>query len=351
MRRLPRLAFVPIFCATFLLVFSPARAQESAQNKDTTLTSDVNLVSVYFTVRDSHKRLRDDLDQQQFQVREDGRLQTIKFFSHHSDVPLNVGVLLDTGTSTPATLAFEAEATSMFVERVVRPTDLAFLVSYANRIETLQVPTSDVALLKDQAQTIRATGPVEVSLPTGSIPFPGPRMPIPGVQLPGVPTPQRNRDRPARLYDSVRFSIFHYLKRETGRKALLIVALSDDQHSESTLEDALIALQQNDVIAYVVQVTDGPHDNCDVFHIFSEGKLRKLAEETGGRLIEARGMNKIADAFDQISEELHHQYSLAYYPDNTNWDGRFRKIQIEARNHGDRVTARKGYYAIPPQQR
>src|SRR5437763_1338056 len=237
------------------------------------------------------------------------------------------------------------------VERVVRPTDLAFLVSYANRVETLQVPTSQVALLKDQAQTIRATGPVEVSLPTGPIPFPGPRMPIPGVPIPGVPIPQRNRDRPARLYDSLRFSIFHYLKRETGRKALLIVALSDDQHSESALEDALIALQQNDVIAYVVQVTDGPHDNCDVFHIFSEGKLRKLAEDTGGLLIEARGMNKIADAFDQISEELHHQYSLGYYPDNTNWDGRFRKIQIDARSHGDRVTARKGYYAIPPQQR
>jgi len=163
MRRLPRLSVAVVFCGTFFLVFAPARAQESAQ--EPTLKSDVNLVSVYFTVRDSHKRLRDDLDQQQFQVREDGRLQTIKFFSHHSDVPLNVGVLLDTGTSTPSTLAFEADATSMFVERVVRPTDLAFLVSYANRIETLQVPTSDVALLKDQAQTIRATGPVEVSLP------------------------------------------------------------------------------------------------------------------------------------------------------------------------------------------
>lgn len=342
MRRLPRLSVAVICCATVFLVFSPAPAQQSAQ--EPTLRSDVNLVSVYFTVRDSHKRLLDDLDQQQFQVREDGQPQTIKFFSHHSDVPLNVGVLLDTGTSTPSTLAFEADATSMFVERVVRPTDLAFLVSYANRFETLQVPTSDIALLKDQAQTIRATGPVEVSLPGGRNPFPDPR-----ISLPGVPIPQRNRDRPARLYDAVRSSIFHFLEQQTGRKALLIVALSDDQHSESTLEDALVALQQNDVIAYVVQVTDGPHDNCDVFHIFSEGKLRELAEDTGGRLIEARGMNKIADAFDQISEELHHQYSLGYYPDNTNWDGRFRKIQIVARNH-DRVTARKGYYAIPPQQ-
>ncbi len=366
MRHLPRFSVAAVCCATVFLVFSPAPAQESTRIDEPTLKSDVNLVSVYFTVRDSHKRLIDNLDQQQFQVREDGRLQTIKFFSHHSDVPLNVGVLLDTGTSTASTLAFEADATSMFMQRVVRPTDLAFLVSYANRIETLQVPTSDVALLKDQAQTIRATGPVEVSLPGGPIAFPDPRVQIPGtpipgapfpgsripgVPIPGVPSTRRIRDRQARLYDSVRFSIFHYLKQQTGRKALLIVALSDDQHSESTLEDALIALQQNDVIAYVVQVTDGPHDNCDIFHIFSEGKLRKLAEDTGGRLIEAHGMNKIADAFDQISEELHHQYSLGYYPDNRNWDGRFRKIEIVAADHHDRVTARKGYYAIPPEQR
>ena len=366
MRHLPRFSVAAICCATVFLVFSPAPAQQSAriQNariEEPTLKSDVNLVSVYFTVRDSHKRLLDDLDQQKFQVREDGRLQTIKFFSHHSDVPLNVGVLIDTGTSTASTLAFEADATSMFVQRVVRPTDLAFLVSYANRIETLQVPTSDIALLQQEAQTIRSTGPVEVSLPAGPIAFPDPRIqmpggPIPGGQIPGVPIPgvpstRRIRDRQARLYDSVRFSIFHFLKQQTGRKALLIVALSDDQHSESTLEDALIALQQNDVIAYVVQVTDGPHDNCDIFHIFSEGKLRKLAEDTGGRLIEARGMNKIGDAFDQISEELHHQYSLGYYPENTNWDGRFRNIQIVTADRHDRVTARKGYYAIPPEQR
>src|SRR5690242_21860743 len=121
MRHLPRFSVAAICCATIFLVFSPAPAQQNAPNEQPTLKSDVNLVSVYFTVRDSHKRLRDDLDQQQFQVREEGRLQTIKFFSHHTDVPLNVGVLLDTGTSTASTLAFEAEATSMFVERVVRP--------------------------------------------------------------------------------------------------------------------------------------------------------------------------------------------------------------------------------------
>lgn len=347
MRHLPCHA---LLCAALLTTISPLVAQEK-EKQQPTVKSDVDLVSVYFTVRDSHKRLRDDLDASQFQVREDGKPQQIKFFSHHSDVPLNVGVLLDTGTSTPSTLALEADASSMFVQKVVRPSDLAFLVSYANRVETLQVPTSDVVLLKDQVQTIRSTAPVEASLPQSSR-FPiGMPMPIPGAPIPGVPIPQRQRDRQARLYDAVRSSVFHFLKQETGRKALLIVALSDDQHSESTLEDALIALQQSDVIAYVIQVTDGPHDDCDVFHIFSEGHLRKLAEETGGRLVDAHGMNKIADAFEQISEELHHQYSLGYYPENTKWDGRFRKIEITSRGGDYRVAARKGYYAIAPADR
>src|SRR5215469_778284 len=153
---------LPCFCLCLCVavVYPHAGGQESTQPS---IKSNVDVVSVYFTVRDSHKRLLDDLDQAQFQVREDGHAQTIKFFSHHSDIPLNVGVLLDTGTSTPATLALEADATGMFMDRVVRPKDLGFLVSYANRVQTLQVPTADVALLKDQAQEIRSTAPVTVA--------------------------------------------------------------------------------------------------------------------------------------------------------------------------------------------
>jgi VWFA-related protein len=75
--------------------------------------------------------------------------------------------------------------------------------------------------------------------------------------------------------------------------------------------------------------------------------LKKLAEATGGRMLEVRGMDKLTTALDEISDELHHQYSLGYYPANQNWDGRFRKIQIVAREHGYKVYARKGYYAHP----
>jgi VWFA-related protein len=108
------------------------------------------------------------------------------------------------------------------------------------------------------------------------------------------------------------------------------------------------------VIAYVLQIYDGSkRDNCDVLHIYQrdssgEPLLKKLAEATGGRMLEVRGIDKLEDALDEISEELHHQYSLGYYPENKNWDGKFRKIQISAADKAYKVYARKGYYANPP---
>ena len=92
---------------------------------------------------------------------------------------------------------------------------------------------------------------------------------------------------------------------------------------------------------------------CDVLHIFGndssgESVLKKLAEATGGRMLEVRGIDKLHAALDEISDELHHQYSLGYYPENKNWDGKFRKIQISAGGTGGKgykVYARKGYYA------
>src|SRR5215831_539092 len=115
---------------------------QAASGDDSVFRSQVDLVSVYFTVRDGKKHLSSDLEQSNFRVYEDGKEQPIKFFAHHSDVVLNVGVLLDTGTSMTWILNEEAAATSMFLKHVVRPTDLGFILSYHARVETVQVPTS-----------------------------------------------------------------------------------------------------------------------------------------------------------------------------------------------------------------
>lgn len=332
----------------------PAAAQEGG-DQGNVIRKNVDLVSTYFTVRDSKKKLVSDLDQQQFRVFEDGREQPIKFFAHHSDVMLNVGVLLDTGTNMAWILGEEAQASGMFLKHVVRPTDLGFIMSYAARVETIQVPTSDTGLLQQQVDGIRSWG-TEVGLPDdhpASLPTPLPGAGG-GVGTTGQPF---NLHREAHLYDAVRVATLRYLQHEVGRKAVVIVAMSGDSKSESTLEEALEALLQNDVIAYVLQIYDPPRessrrDHCDVIHVYEkddhgEEVLKKMAEATGGRMLEVRGMEKVEAALDEISDELHHQYSLGYYPENQNWDGKFRKIQITAQAHGYKIFARKGYYAIP----
>jgi Ca-activated chloride channel homolog len=317
------------------------------------IKKNVDLVSVYFAVRDDKKRLASQLDQQQFRVFEDGREQPIKFFAHHTDVKLNVGVLLDTGTSMAWILDEEASASSAFLKHVVRPTDLGFILSYHTRVDTIQVPTSDTDLLQEKVDEIRSWGTVV------GTPDQAPRQ-LPQIAgMPPIgPTGQPyNLHREAHLYDAIRVATLRYLKREVGRKATVIVAMSGDSKSESTLEDAMEVLLQNDVIAYVLQIYDPPRersrfDHCDVIHTYErdehgEQVLKKLAEATGGRMLEVKGMDKLNAALDEISEELHHQYSLGYYPENQNWDGKFRKIQITAQQRGYKVFARKGYYGYP----
>lgn len=350
------------------LIMAQSNAQDvpkaDADKPQDVFRSEVKLVSVYFTVRDSKKQLASTLEQNQFRVYEDGKEQSIKFFAHHTDVVLNVGMLLDTGTSMAWMLNEEAQASSLFLKHVVRPTDLGFVLSYANRVETLQVPTSDTALLQEKVNSIRSGGTI-VGTPDQTPPPPASRAPWPGGPgMPGpVPStgpvgqPNNRSNRDAHLYDAIRVGTIRYLEREVGRKAVVIIALSGDSRSESTLEEALEVLLQNDVIAYVLQIYDPPRDRshfdrCDVTHTYEkddhgEYVLKKLAEATGGRMLEVHGIDRLEQALEEISDELHHQYSLGYYPQNAVWDGKFRKIQIATPSNGYKVFARKGYYAHP----
>src|SRR6516162_1913226 len=172
--------------------FGSAHAQEKDEQAPP-FKSQVDLVSVYFTVRDNQKRLVSDLDQGSFSISEDGRPQAIKFFAHHSDVVLNVGVLLDTGTNMARILGEEAEASKMFLRHVVRPTDLGFLVSYASRVETVQLPTSDIALLMGAANSIGG-GSAAIGIPDSGI---GPEISIPGGGTVGINGKRINQNRSA----------------------------------------------------------------------------------------------------------------------------------------------------------
>jgi VWFA-related protein len=330
---------------------APAPDQGSAEKSgQEAYRSDVNLVSVYFTVRDDKKRLVSDLAQERFSVSEDGQPQAIRFFAHHSDVVLNIGVMLDTGTNMSWLLGEEAQASSTFLRHVVRHNDLGFVLSYASRVDTIQLPTSDAVLLRQAAESIGKGSAIGLQEDDTS----GPGLSLPGGGTIGIDGRRVNTHRAAHLYDAVRVGTHRYLEGEVGRKAVVIVALSGDSGSESTLADVMQALLENDVIAYVLQIYDAPKfDHCDVRHVYDkdasgEYVLKKLAEATGGRMLEVRGIDKADAALDEIADELHHQYSLGYYPQNKNWDGKFRKIQISAAENGYTVHSRKGYYAKNP---
>src|SRR5436190_398993 len=167
-----------------LVLFS---ALSSSAQQTTTLKADVNLVSVYLTVRNNKGGLVTNLTKDDFKVLEDGKAQTITHFAQHSDVPLNVGVLLDTSTMLLRTLSLEADAASSFFHAAMRKRDLGFVTRYASLIETLQVPTEDAQLLADKSQIItrggRPDGPAlstsrPRTYPGGvQIPSPMPRMP------------------------------------------------------------------------------------------------------------------------------------------------------------------------------
>jgi VWFA-related protein len=320
------------------------------------LRADVNLVSIYFTVRDKREKLVTDLTKDAFKVLEDGRQQEIRFFAHHTDLPLNVGVLLDTSTSLARTLGLEADAASRFFRTVMQPNDQGFLMSYASRLEVLQVPTDDADRLATRAQGIRSYARIYDVSPRQPIPqtstLPS-RFPWPLPSPSPLPTPDPASLRVARLYDAVDSSVDRFLSREPGRKALVIAALADDAGSESSLRKALRSLKENDVIAYVLQVqhaqTGRERDDCDIRHIFGnndENRIARLAVETGGRVIKVEGFEKMQAAFEQIADELHHQYSLGYRPADQNWDGGFRKVSIQTAK-GYKIAARDGYYAKP----
>src|SRR5260370_7324623 len=151
----PSIMILPSSLASLASPIASFSQEKTAEDKvaadktgqEGTFRSEADLVSVYFTVRDDKKRLISDLAQDQFSVAEDSHPQAIKFFAHHSDVVLNVGVLLDTGTNMSWILGEEAQTSAVFLRRVVRKTALPFLLSYPPPLQTTHLPTPNFTLL------------------------------------------------------------------------------------------------------------------------------------------------------------------------------------------------------------
>lgn len=298
--------------------FSVARAQENPQGP--TIRTQVNLVNLFVTVRDKNKRIVTDLKQDDFKVAEDGQPQQIAFFSKEVTLPITLAVLLDTSGSEQYMLGAIQDAGGRFVDRVLRKGDEALVMSFDSDVDLLSDFTDD------RGQLDRAIRKARINIPSGGSIGNNPG-PIGSRQVTGTA-----------LYDAVYLACNEKLNTEAGRKAIVIVTDAQDEGSKVKLEEAVESAQRTDTVVHILLVGDNRFGiNSSVAH--------KITEETGGRSIYVNNEKHLAEAFDQISEELRSQYTLGYYPTNAARDGKFRKIKVDMSNHDLKVLARKGYYA------
>lgn len=299
--------------------------QDDQQQPIETLKVNVNLVSLYFTVHDKRGALIPHLTKDDFTIIEDKAPQKIKNFAAENDQPLTLGILLDTSGSQQNVLPLEQEAGAAFLSRILRSKDEAFLISFDVNIDLLSDYTNNARALAramDKAQINVGTGGMGNGTPKGTL-----------------------------LYDAVYSATHEKLQQETGRKAIIILSDGEDQGSMMKLQGAIEAAQKSNCIVYVLLIADRGFYGRGGYTIGYSGDydMKKLAEETGGRLIDVGNSGKkLESAFSQIEEELRTQYVASYTPTNAKLDGSYRKIEINVKGDGLKVQARKGYYAIAP---
>ena len=276
----------------------------------------VNLVNLFATVRDKHKAIITGLKQDDFQVYEDGQPQEITNFSAESNLPITLGILIDTSGSEYFMLGGEKEAGSRFLARVLRKGDLAMIMTFDTDVDLLADFTDDRGVLD------RAINRAQINAPSGGMIAQGP--------LPSSGSGGTN------FYDAVYLAAHEKLSGEAGRKAIVVLTDAEDTGSKLRLTDAIEAAQRTDTVVHILLVAADGGDR-DV--------AGRLTGETGGRMIIVRSEKNLEQAFDEISEELRNQYTIGYTPTNKKHDGSYRKIKVEMKNKDYSVLTRRGYYA------
>lgn len=292
----------------------------------------VSLVDLFFTVTDKSHQLVPHLSKSDCSVTEDKQPQTWKNFTAETDLPLTLGILLDTSGSQENVLPLEQQAASQFLEQVLRKKDEAFAVSFDVNIDLLHDFTNNAHALAnalDKAQINTAGG-------NGGAGIPG---------LGGGTVPIQGTPKGTVLYDAVYQVSRDKLAEETGRKAMILLTDGDDQGSEHRIQDAIAAAQRSNAIVYVILIADTGFYGGFNMGYSGYSAAHKLADETGGRVINV-GNNgkKLQAAFQQIEDELRTQYVGTYTPTNKKMDGTFRHIAVNC-GEGFHVQVKRGYFA------
>ena len=369
---------VSLLCAVFL---APAlHAQSSAPAASTTpaapaqstspaavptLSVDVDVVTLPVTVRDKHGNTVRNLTKDDFLLEEDGKPQTIRYFSQETNLPLTVGLLVDTSMSERGNMDQERSASRSFLDQMVTaPKDRAFVVHFDREVELLQDLTSDHAKL-EKAVGLIDTAPAVENTPSSDQGSGGPRRHSGGTLL----------------YDAIFLACDELMKKQTGRKAVVVLSDGEDRGSQETLNSAIESAQKSETLVYTIYI--GGHQDRDNSGFNNRpdddgmgrryprggypgggypgggsryprgsqdnrpgGKkiMQQIAQQTGGRFFQVSKKDTVDNIYASIAEELHTQFMLGYTPPKDHSTG-YHSIHLTARNKDLTAQTREGYYS------
>jgi VWFA-related protein len=349
-----------------------------AQDTAATIAVEVKVVTLPVTVRDKHGKIVRDLTKDDFTLQEDGRPQTIKYFSQETNLPLTLGLLVDTSRSQTNVLDAERNASRSFLDQMLgQPKDRAFLIHFDREVELLQDLTSSreklqsaLELLKTSSDRERSNDPNDPSnSPSGS---------------------GSHHSGGTQLYDAVYLASNELMKKQQGRKALIILSDGVDHGSKTYLESAIESAQRADTVVYSIYFAESHRDEGQrrgggmgrggggypgggggggwpgggggypggggrggrggqrpSESPRTDGKkiLERISKETGGRFFEVSKKQTVGEIYDGIVEELRTQYSMGYTPDKDSAASGYHHVQLAVKKKDLTIQTRDGYYA------
>jgi len=362
----------------------PPTQQNNAQ-PTSTYSVEVKVVNVLASVRDKHGKLINNLAQDDFTLDEDGRPQNIKYFARETDLPLTLGLLVDTSLSQRRVLDQERSASGSFVDKVLREDkDKAFLIHFDREVELLQDLTSSRQKLQDGLRLLQ-TSSHDPDRNSGGGSGGGGGYPGGGGGYPGGGggggRGGYSHHGGTLLYDSVYLASEELMQKQKGRKAVIVLTDGVDHGSKETLDRAIESAQRADTVVYSILFADkdayndrgygngggmggpwggrrypgggypgGGYPPRQPQQEHPDGKkiLERLSRETGGRMFEVSKKQTVDQIYQQIQDELRNQYNLGYTPDRASDNSDYHKIHLVAKQKDLIVQARDGYYSPRP---
>jgi VWFA-related protein len=296
-----------------------ARSIARAQQDLPTFSTEVKVVNLLATVRTKRGEIIPNLNQDDFALLEDGRPQTIRYFSRESDLPLTLGLLIDTSLSQGRVLDAERGASLRFLDQVLRENkDKVFIMQFDLRVRMRQKLTSSRRDLSEALAFVETPSYNQLRTQTG------------GGTL---------------LYDAVVTAAEDVMRNQKGRKAVIVLSDGVDTGSDTNLAAAVDASIRSDMLVYSILFSDAGYYGPFGGGHEGRGALERLAQGTGGGFFEVSKKQTIDQIFDILQAELRSQYSLGFVSDRPVDISEFRKIELSVKQKGFVVQAQNRYWA------